>query len=268
TSLPPMRADASWYEVLDVAWDADRAAIFSAYKRALALVDGDTVGGYFALDPDSRARVRADIETAFAVLGDAARRARYDQSLGLTTTPPTVSANSSTAPTSTLRFLAPVDDVPERVGVRRGGITFAPPSTDKHDAAALVVAAAAATIDDAPPSSGLPTAVPAHVPRPIGLTDAPTPTPTPPPGLLSLDGEVNGQTIRRLREARRLDVDQLAELTKIRRPYLVAIEEHDIENLPSRVYLRGFLTQIARVLRVDKTRLADGYIAFIARFAR
>lgn len=95
-----------------------------------------------------------------------------------------------------------------------------------------------------------------------------TSTPTPPPGLFSLEGEVNGQTLRRLREARRLSLDELAEATKIRRPYLAAIEEQDFENLPSRVYLRGFLTQIARVLRVDKVRLADGYLAFIARFGR
>jgi transcriptional regulator with XRE-family HTH domain len=95
-----------------------------------------------------------------------------------------------------------------------------------------------------------------------------TATPTPPPGIFSLDGEVNGQTLRRLREARRLTMDELAEATKIRRPYLAAIEEQDLDALPSRVYLRGFLTQIARVLRVDKEKLADGYLAFIARFGR
>jgi hypothetical protein len=32
------------------------------------------------------------------------------------------------------------------------------------------------------------------------------------------------------------------------------------------VYLRGFLTQIARALRVDRTRLAEGYVAFVHRF--
>lgn len=104
--------------------------------------------------------------------------------------------------------------------------------------------------------------------RRIELHDAPTPTPTPPPGLFSLDGEVNGQTLRRLREARKMSLTELSELTKIRKPYLAAIEEQDVENLPSGVYLRGFLTQIARVLRVDKVKLAEGYLAFIARFGR
>jgi len=49
---------------------------------------------------------------------------------------------------------------------------------------------------------------------------------------------------------------------------LVEIEEHDVENLPSRLHRRGFLTQIARVLRVDKVKLSEGYLAFIARFGR
>jgi cytoskeletal protein RodZ len=65
-----------------------------------------------------------------------------------------------------------------------------------------------------------------------------------------------------------MTIEGLAEATKIRRPYLQAIEDQDLDALPSRVYLRGFLTQIARVLRVDKVRLADGYLAFIARFGR
>jgi flagellar biosynthesis protein FlhG len=77
---------------------------------------------------------------------------------------------------------------------------------------------------------------------------------------------VNGQVLKKLREARGLSLDELAELTKIRRPYLQAIEDQDLENLPARVYLRGFLTQIARALRVDKTRLAEGYVSFVARF--
>jgi hypothetical protein len=118
-----------------------------------------------------------------------------------------------------------------------------------------------------PPAPPRPTSfVSSNTPRRIEVPS--TATPTPPPGIFSLDGEVNGQTLRRLREARRLTIDELAEATKIRRPYLAAIEEQDLDALPARVYLRGFLTQIARVLRVDKQKLADGYLAFIARFGR
>ena len=91
----------------------------------------------------------------------------------------------------------------------------------------------------------------------------------PMPGLFSLEGaEVNGQLLKRLREGRGLSIEAMVEATKIRKPYLLAIEEQDLENLPARVYLRGFLTQIARVLRVDKVKLAEGYLAFVARYGK
>jgi hypothetical protein len=215
-------------------------------------------------------------------------------------TPPETARSSmlstSQTPRAALRFLAPVDSAPAEgsplvadpprepprpspharssreissPGRTVGGIAFTPPSTDVGETpAATTTSTNPSTIGGAslPPADATlpPLTLPPHAPRRVEVPA--TTTPTPPPGLLGLDGEVNGQTLRRLREFRGLSIDELAEATKIRRPYLAAIEEQDFENLPSRVYLRGFLTQIARVLRVDKTRLADGYLAFIARF--
>ncbi len=85
---------------------------------------------------------------------------------------------------------------------------------------------------------------------------------------LASDGEVNGGVIRRLREARGISLEDLAEQTHISKSYLKAIEEQNVDDLPARVYLRGFLTQIARVLRVDKKQLAEGYISFVGRFGK
>lgn len=215
-------------------------------------------------------------------------------------TPPET-ARPSTLPTSqtpraALRFLAPVDSTPAagsalvadppreparpspHAGSSReifspgrtvGGIAFTPPSTDVGETpAATSTSTPLPTIDEAslPPVDATlpPLTLPPQATRRIAVPVAATPTP--PPGLMGLDGEVNGQTLRRLREFRGLSLDELADATKIRRAYLAAIEAQDFESLPSRVYLRGFLTQIARVLRVDKTRLADGYLAFIDRF--
>lgn len=297
----PRGAD-TWYDVLDVARDVDAAGIVAAYDRAIALVEGKSLGGYFLLDPHAMAVARLDIEHALLVLTDDERRRAYDRSIDgddadgpttsskpTTTAPTTATAATSTPPGSSLRFLAPVDDTDsERVAVRRGGIAFATPKTDVNDVKALLQAAAEEARKEAAlvasstvlPSAAMPgpwEPIRPESPRPsvgpgtnrrIELHDTPTPTPTPPPGLFSLDGEVNGQTIRRLREARKMSLAELAELTKIRKLYLSAIEEQDVENLPSGVYLRGFLTQIARVLRVDKVKLAEGYLAFIARFGR
>lgn len=293
----PRSAD-TWYAVLDVPRSVDHAGLVVAWERALAFIEGRRPGAYAMLDPAAAAAARSDIDAAFAILSDDERRRAYDRSLDGDDADVVRASEQRASTPPTLRFLAPVDDnVNERAVVRKGGIVFAEPKTDVHDAAALVAAAREQAADvvkapvhfDAPtlvPTSTVlptetmscpwepiapeppPTVVSSSSERRVGLPTAPTPTPTPLAGLFSLDGEVNGSTIKRLREARKLSLDALAELTKIRRPYLAAIEEHDVENLPSRVYLRGFLTQIARVLRVDKVKLSEGYLAFIARFGR
>ena len=93
-------------------------------------------------------------------------------------------------------------------------------------------------------------------------------TPLPGPAFFALEGEVNGQVLKRLRQARGLSLEAMVEASKIRKPYLIAIEEQDFENLPARVYLRGFLMTIGRVLKVDKAKLAEGYLAFVARYGK
>jgi hypothetical protein len=285
------RSAATWYAVLEVPRSVDHAGLLLAWERAVDFVEGRRPGTYAMLEPAAAAAARVDIDAAFAILSDDERRSAYDRSLDGDDADVVRRTNAPRTSTP-LRFLAPVDDTAsDRLVVRKGGIVFAAPKTDVHDVAALVAAARehAAEVAKAPVHFEAPTLVPTSTVLPtetmdspwepiaaepvapsserrVGVPSAPTPTPTPLVGLFSLDGEVNGSTIKRMREARKISLDTLAELTKIRRPYLVAIEEHDAENLPSRVYLRGFLTQIARVLRVDKVKLSEGYLAFIARF--
>jgi hypothetical protein len=341
--LPPMGAR-TWYDVLDVARDASDTEIEAAYDRAIALIEGDSVGGYMVLDPDAKASAKSDVETAFLVLSDPNMRAAFDAAIGeddnkasrdealaaaqlldeeewiasgppspgstppreasgptrvadaanddreAATGAPTVEASeAATAPPSTnppgggggggLRFLSPVFDdtsgpVPASEGEDAGDDDDLP--AEAGPGPALTVAAPAGP-------SGLSKAPPPRLTReePLDPDMVPTAPPTAqpvvshiktlPPELehvLVEGAEVNGQVIRRLRESRQLTVDEVAAATHIRKAYLEAIENMDVNELPARVYLRGFLTQIARVLKVDKKALSDGYLSFIERFQK
>ena len=86
--------------------------------------------------------------------------------------------------------------------------------------------------------------------------------------MVKAENEINGSVIRRVREARGVTIEELSEQTKVSKSVLRAIEAHEFDALPARVYLRGFLTQVARVLRVDKKRVADGYLSFVERHGR
>ena len=70
-----------------------------------------------------------------------------------------------------------------------------------------------------------------------------------------MNAEEIGRTLRTRREELHLSVDQVQEETKIRRRYLVALEQGRLEDLPAPVYARGFLRSYASFLGLDGTAL-------------
>lgn len=62
-----------------------------------------------------------------------------------------------------------------------------------------------------------------------------------------------GQILKTAREKRNLTVEQIAEILKIRRIYLQAIEDSDWEELPELVYAQGFVRSYAAFLNLDET---------------
>src|SRR5687768_13023940 len=161
-------------------------------------------------------------------------------------------AEASTVSSPGLKILAPDPEAPSQTAIR-----FDVPKTDAGEA--TLTPRAAATTPDEPPITTSAELLPSATQPPTAAMPA--------PGTLPEAGEIGGALIRELREGRGLSIDEVADATKIRKPYLKAIEEEDIPNLPARVYLRGFLTQVARVLKVDRNRLAEGYLQLVERKA-
>jgi cytoskeletal protein RodZ len=48
--------------------------------------------------------------------------------------------------------------------------------------------------------------------------------------------------------------------TKVTKTYLIAIEEENYSKLPAQVYIRGFVSQIAKVLKLSSEKVASSYI--------
>jgi len=69
-----------------------------------------------------------------------------------------------------------------------------------------------------------------------------------------------GSSLRGIRESMGLDLKQISQKTKINRQYLAWLEEESFENLPALVYIRGFVTEYAKVLNLDPHRVADSYL--------
>jgi cytoskeletal protein RodZ len=69
-----------------------------------------------------------------------------------------------------------------------------------------------------------------------------------------------GEALRRVREARGITVQQIADRTKVTRHHVENIEAERFAALPAPVYLRGILLALARELRLDGQKVARAYL--------
>jgi len=74
------------------------------------------------------------------------------------------------------------------------------------------------------------------------------------------DAPLTGTTIARVRTLLSVSLEDIADRTKIGMFTLRAIERDAYGDLPAKVYLKGFLKQIAQILRLDAERLTRDYL--------
>ncbi len=72
--------------------------------------------------------------------------------------------------------------------------------------------------------------------------------------------EYDGSRLRRARMHRGIEIQDIAQVTKVTTTYLQAIEEEAFDILPAAVYVRGFVTAYARAIGLDPKRVAESYI--------
>ncbi len=68
-----------------------------------------------------------------------------------------------------------------------------------------------------------------------------------------------GALLKAEREKRGLSHDQVVEITRLRRHFIEALENEDWNNLPSSVFVRGFIRSYARALNLDEKQVFDLY---------
>lgn len=68
-----------------------------------------------------------------------------------------------------------------------------------------------------------------------------------------------GEMLREAREEQGLSLDQIQEMTKIQKRYLVAIEQDDFHALPGRFYARAFIKEYAQAVGLDPAVVLDDF---------
>lgn len=67
--------------------------------------------------------------------------------------------------------------------------------------------------------------------------------------------------LEKLRQAKRVSLDEISELTKIGKHFLLAIEAEEFEKLPGGIFNLNYLRQYAEAVGFDAARLLAHYRA-------
>ncbi len=74
------------------------------------------------------------------------------------------------------------------------------------------------------------------------------------------DTEFTGALLRRVRESLGVEIEEVSLQTRIGRAHLEAIEDERFASLPALVYVRGFVRELARVLKLDGAQVSRTYM--------
>jgi flagellar biosynthesis protein FlhG len=74
------------------------------------------------------------------------------------------------------------------------------------------------------------------------------------------DTEFTGPLLRKVRESQGIELAEISSRTKISKSHLVALEDETYDHLPAIVYVRGFVTELAKYLRLDPAQVQRTYL--------
>jgi DNA-binding XRE family transcriptional regulator len=246
----------TFYDVLDLKPDASSQEIREAYLRSKSAYSRDSVALYSLINTEEREDMLRLIEEAYQILSSPERRKEYDRYHGLLSAE--ADMISRHRPSSHDKIIS-IDRVPPMETRPDSDDLLVPPTTDF-------------TTELQQPNEDVfsESATPSR-----SATPPPAPPPRPPksessmaPSLaqeIAQEIEWTGLFLRKVRESRRVSIEELAEITKIRKTYIVAIEEEIFAKLPASVFLRGFVMQIARVLKLPHENVASAYMVRVNR---
>ncbi len=74
------------------------------------------------------------------------------------------------------------------------------------------------------------------------------------------DTEFSGSLLRKVRESQGIELAEISSRTKISKAHLAALEEESYGDLPAMVYVRGFVSELAKYLRLDPAQVQRTYL--------
>ncbi|MEN9723503.1 MAG: hypothetical protein RJB38_1489 [Pseudomonadota bacterium] len=252
--MNPFQASSNYYDLLDISKSASPSEIRAAYLRAKTTFNRSNMAAYSLLNESENTVMMQEIEKAYDVLSHPEKKLRYDSEL------------ENPVNADLLHGMLDTAENPEQSIFSTISIPMNSTISAEPDSAPGFVQEIVAESESAEqPLDSFPTPVvtarstrePSPAVEAITSTSAAELTRYSPEKVL----EWSGKELRAARQARGVELERLVEITRIRKSYLNAIENEEFQTLPSRVFVRGFLQQLARELKIPSEQLLQTYLA-------
>jgi flagellar biosynthesis protein FlhG len=215
-------ADLSHYDILEIEPSATDEEIRRAYRRVREVYGAESMVVSGLYNKERLGPLQQRIDEAYETLIDDERRRVYDQAL-----------------------------FPDEVMQRRRSGTPGPVAIERSERTGPIAQVPASSLST-PLAPVAPAGDDGHAAPRLPLPPEPEITPT---------TEFTGALLRQLREARGVDLHVISQRTKITVAHLRAIENESVKSMPANVYVRGFLVEYARFMRLDVARVLETYLA-------
>ncbi len=282
-------AKTNYYDILDVTPDATQSDIRQAYIRAKSAYSRDSQAIYSIFDIEEAKRVVSSIEEAYIVLSSPEKRREYDRLHGILKQfdeelgGPTSAEDTDNMRDFILKRAAQVkmakqsgdnnntdssasffSDTPKYSSVTATSFESdytdsyrnqreAESSTSYH----YTSSSHSNTLVNNEPVESIRTSTPKrHEIQAAFEVDPAIETE------IANETDFRGPFLKKIREYKNISLDEMSDFTKVSKAYLSAIETETFQQLPAAAYLRGFIIQIARALRLSPEKTSAGYMSY------
>ena len=240
----------SLYDVLELTPDATPQEIRSAYLRLKSSYSKENIAHYTLFSREETESMVQKIEEAYLMLSNPERRRAYDQGEGHSHS--AVDESHFQGPTHPSSYPDSAAGLSAGINPGPGPMNTLNVSTNGALNLSGGMTHSGAQTTSQSPSHGTPFSYGNHSIESNPASDVDL--------IIQNEQEWSGASLRRIREARRMSLDDLADYTRISKSYLRAIEEEDYQRLPAVVYVRGFLQQVSKRLKLPNEIVIQKYL--------
>lgn len=214
----------NYYEVLEIETSANPQQIENAYIRSRNAYSGDSVALYSLMTKEECDRILGQIEEAYSVLGFPEKRREYDRLRGFNQ-----SGLRESRQVNQIHTITTLEDRPkDAIEYENYGSNLIEAKVSKLTAQKKF---------------GLEYEESAEMDRKIRECS-----------------DFSGKFLKEIREYKNVTLDRMAEMTRISKTHLAAIEDENVIKLPAEVYVRGYVYQYAKVLKLNPDQVATSYL--------